>query len=323
MGAAGEGTSWLAPLWASLLQPFTDPASRTWWVGLAVTLVLALVLVRPRSWARLAALALHRSSLLDVQLLASGQLLGALGVIPALGGGWWLATALVRSLDATVGAPALDWGPGIVVPLYTVATFVAWDLSRYVVHRLMHEVPALWAVHQVHHSAEVLTPLTFHRVHPLESVIYALRGAVVSGALAGGFYWAFRDGATLWSIGGVHAVGLLANVATGNLRHSHVWLRFGPLERWLISPAQHQLHHARAGALGNYGSALALWDRLFGTLLLSAGRRPARVGLPRGERNHASNALSMLVAPVGAALRTLAPKTARPAPARLGTPSRG
>ena len=36
----------------------------------------------------------------------------------------------------------------------------------------MHRVPALWEFHKVHHSAEVLTPLTEWRQHPLELMLF-------------------------------------------------------------------------------------------------------------------------------------------------------
>jgi sterol desaturase/sphingolipid hydroxylase (fatty acid hydroxylase superfamily) len=55
----------------------------------------------------------------------------------------------------------------------------------------------------------------------------------------------------------------------GNLRHSPVWLSYGPrLGRWLISPAHHQLHHScEPRHWGrNRGFELAIWDRMLGTL---------------------------------------------------------
>jgi Fe(3+) dicitrate transport protein len=305
-GAASEATTWLAPLWSSLHQPFTDPASRTFWVGLLLSVGIA-GLFGGLSLSRALSLATHRSSLLDAQLLVARQLLGAVGLLPAFGGGWWLATGLVRWLDGAVGAPDLGgWSPAAVAALYTAALFVVWDLSRYALHRLMHEVPALWAIHQVHHSAEVLTPLTFHRVHPLESVLYGVRGALVGGVSAGLFYWAFRDAATVWTLAGVHAVGLVLNVTFGNLRHSHVWLRFGPLERWLISPAQHQLHHALDGDRRNYGTWLAVWDRLGGSLVLAGSVPPPRFGL--SAPNHRHDLLSAWFHPLVPAGRALLPR---------------
>src|ERR1039458_8498353 len=37
---------------------------------------------------------------------------------------------------------------------------------------LFHAIPALWEFHKVHHSAEVLTPLTEMRTHPVEIIAF-------------------------------------------------------------------------------------------------------------------------------------------------------
>ncbi len=289
----------------ALLQPFLDPEDRTFWVGLVLAMAIAIPWHLRHggfSWRDL----WSRSSLLDVQLLIARQLVATLGWLPVVGGAAWLATHGVRRLDGWFGAPDLGWSPWVVTGLYTLALFVAWDLSRYVLHRLMHEVPVLWELHQVHHSAEVLTPLTFHRIHPLESLLYGLRGALVTGLCAGTFYWLFRGAAVEWTLLGVHAVGLLFNAATGNLRHSHVWLRFPePVERWLVSPAQHQLHHGLGTDHLNYGTWLAIWDRLGGTWQASGGAAPQRFGLEH--TNHGHDLVSAWVGPVLAIGRRVAP----------------
>ena len=293
----------LAPLIDALLQPLLEPASRTWWGGLLLSALIAAAWTRPWRHGRLAAAASllrHRSNLLDLQMFLGRQLIRLLIGAPAVAGSWLIATRLVRWADAAVGvpqAPALPtWA---LAALYSLTLFVAWDLSRFLLHGLMHRVPALWAFHQVHHSAEVLTPLTFHRLHPVESLLYDLRGAVVTGVVAAGFYWLFRKGDVGWTLLGVPALGFALNVVFGNLRHSHVWLRFpAAVERWLISPAQHQLHHADDPALygRNYGTWLAIWDRLAGTLAV-AGEPPERFGVPRSERNHGDDLLSAWFGP--------------------------
>jgi Fe(3+) dicitrate transport protein len=292
-----------------LLGPFLEPDSRTWWPALLLSLGLA-VLVTGSLRGALGGWALwsHRSSVLDLKLLVARRLLGMLLPPASLGLGYALALALARGLDHTLGVPALPAPPGWALSAgYTLLLFVAWDLSRWLLHRLMHEVPLLWELHQVHHSAEVLTPLTFHRVHPLESVLYALRGALVSGALAGLVFWLWRGQVVELTVLGVNTLGLLLNAATGNLRHSHVWLRFpAPVERWLLSPAQHQLHHGLDPALQrcNHGTWLALWDRAAGTLR-RAPEAPVALGLPPSERNHGHDLVSALLGPLGGVARRL------------------
>lgn len=288
------------------LAPFLDPGSRTFWPGLVAFAVVAIGWHGGRDLVGALALRLwaHPSARLDLALLATRQLLAwitrGLGAGAALG---W-ARALSLALDHTFGVPSTPAVPWLALSIgYTLTLFVAWDASRWALHRWMHTSPTLWQLHQLHHSAEVLTPLTFHRVHPIEGWLYELRGVVVSGTLAGLAFWLFRGAASEWTVLGVHGLGLVANVATGNLRHSHVWLRFPPaVERWLLSPAQHQLHHGDEPGLRNLGTWLACWDRWTGTLAL-AGPTPPRFGLPAGERNHGDSLGSALLDPVGAAAR--------------------
>ena len=95
--------SW--PDWiAAIMDPVTDPGSRTFLLGLAVAVgVAALVEGRVRAglrglWGGLG----HRSSSLDLQLLASRQILRLFGALPALGGAYWIATSLVNPRKSVV-----------------------------------------------------------------------------------------------------------------------------------------------------------------------------------------------------------------------------
>lgn len=248
----------------------------------------------------------HRSTALDLQLYLARQLLGLIFAGSALVTSFWLASRGVMWLDATLGRPVVPELPGwAVMAAYSLTLFVLWDLSRFAVHWVMHRVPALWAIHQVHHSAEVLTPLTFHRLHPLESLIYQLRGLVVTSVVAGLFFWVFREAAQDWTILGVHGIGFLLNLLTGNLRHSQVWLRFGPLERWFISPAQHQMHHAVDLLDTNFGTWLAVWDRMAGTLALAGPEPVTNFGVTG--RNHGHDLISAWWGPVKGMVRALVP----------------
>lgn len=286
-----------------LIAPFVDPGSRTAWFALLSFLVVGGAWHRWHrgTWAGLretlipTRVLVHASSRLDVQLLLARQLLGALGFGVAVGTSAVLARRIVWFLDDSVGRPEVP--VGAVVVLFPVVLFLAWDLSRYVVHRLMHEVPWLWMVHQVHHSAEVLSPLTFHRVHPVESLIYQLRGVLVTGGLTGVAFWLARAEAADVTLLGVNGAGLLFNVATGNLRHSHVWLRFPePVERWLLSPAQHQLHHGLGTDRLNYGTWVALWDRIGGSWAPAPVQPPEAFGV--AQRNHGNDLLSAWFGPL-------------------------
>jgi sterol desaturase/sphingolipid hydroxylase (fatty acid hydroxylase superfamily) len=56
--------------------------------------------------------------------------------------------------------------------LITVALFLAFELGYWINHWLSHTVPFMWQFHRVHHEAEVLTPVTNLRVHPVASFFY-------------------------------------------------------------------------------------------------------------------------------------------------------
>ncbi len=282
---------------ATLASPVLDPASRTWWPGL---LVCAAVMVLAGAGGTLrerlgAHLWRTPSARLDLQLLLLQQTLDLLGMLPRLGAAAVLATAVARGMRATFGAgPSLAWGP-VAAASYALTCFVAFDASRYALHRALHTVPALWRIHRVHHEAEVLTPLTFHRVHPLEAVLYGARGVAVAGVLGGVAFWPWAGEATATTLVGVDALGLLLNVTLGNLRHSHVWIRFpSALERWFLSPAQHQLHHAAdpVGGRSNHGVWLAAWDRMAGTLRTSGEMPPTRFGTSDGASHRLLDALA-------------------------------
>lgn len=296
-------------LLAALAEPFLDPASRTWWGALLASGIIALGLraIGRARWTLSGAWALlrHPSSQLDVQLLLSRQLLRVLLGGGAAAGAWTLGTHTVRLLDRTFGAPQVQIPTLAAVALTSLLLFLVWDLSRFLLHLAMHRLPLLWRFHQVHHSAEVLSPLTFHRIHPVESLLYQLRGSLFTGLGMGLCFWLFRESAQPAELLGVPAAGLLLNVIMGNLRHSQLWLPFpARVERWLLSPAQHQVHHSadprESGS--NLGTWLAVWDRLAGTLRI-AERPPERFGLAFAARNHGHDLLSAWFGPFRGASR--------------------
>lgn len=304
-----------AETWRTLLA-FLDPEKRVFWPFLLSAAAIALAVAwlqapadrrRPAAlarWLLAPAIWWHPSSRLDLRLLLARAVLRALLVAPWMVSAVAVARWVTLRLDGLLGADRVEALPGpAVTALYTLALFIGWDLSRYLLHRAAHEIPLLWRFHQVHHSAEVMTPWTLYRSHPVEGLLFTLRGVAVTGALTGLFWHLFGIAALQAEIWGVNALVFLANLAGGNLRHSHVWWSFGPrVERWLLSPAQHQLHHSvdPRHYHHNFGVWIAVWDRLGGSLLI-AGNRPRRLrfGLPDGDRNHDPRSLwSALIDPL-------------------------
>src|SRR5690606_29459430 len=125
-----------------------------------------------------------------------------------------------------------------------------------------------------------------------------VRGLLTTSLVTGLFLYLFLGTAQELQILGINALAFTFNLVGGNLRHSHVWLRFGWFERLFLSPAQHQLHHGRDVACqrSNYGTWLAVWDRWFGTWRPSPEEPMVDVGL--SEANHRVDGVgSMLVGP--------------------------
>ena len=145
-------------------------------------------------------------------------------------------------------------------------------------------MPLLWQFHKVHHSAEVLTPLTNYRAHPVELFLMAAVPSLATGLVSGIFWYVAADEIGVYTFLGAHVLVVGFN-AFANLRHFEVWISFGPaLNRWLISPAHHQIHHSRDPRHfgSNRGFELAVWDRLFGTLYVPGAVEELRLGLGDG-----------------------------------------
>ena len=275
-----EQLSW-EKLGQSLLAPFAfpfDPAKRIFWLFLLSALVLACITV---SWhkqqfdlrAQLRSLFnfrywFHSSSRTDFALIFTNSVLKITILIPIIGSHlamtMWVSSTL-RSTFGDIDPIQINWW--LVGILYTGTFFLLEDLSRFALHRLMHKSSFLWRFHSVHHSATNLTPFTLLRVHPVEMVIYYLRGLLVFGGVSGLFIYLFRNNVHGFDVLGVDLLGFLFNFLGANLRHTPIWLSFGFFERWFISPAQHQIHHSSAMEHRdkNFGTCLAVWDRWFGS----------------------------------------------------------
>jgi sterol desaturase/sphingolipid hydroxylase (fatty acid hydroxylase superfamily) len=167
-----------------------------------------------------------------------------------------------------------------IILLYTITLFLVSDFTRYWLHRFLHTIPFLWEFHKIHHSAKVLTPMTFYRVHPVENFLFGLRYSLSIGIVTGVFIYFFGAMIDIYLVLGVNIFLFFFSLIGSNLRHSHVPFSYGRfLEKWFISPKQHQIHHSRKHFNKNYGGHIAIWDRIFGTLCLSNSVKVMKFGL--------------------------------------------
>lgn len=225
----------------------------------------------------------HPSTMVDIKIAAFNTFFTATGALSLL---WVAPTITLWLLDRFV---SMTGGP-MVIPetgvwqgaLAAVLLFLTQDLCRYWNHYLHHMIRVLWPFHAVHHSAEVLTPLTFLRAHPAYYALQVLLMSVMIGCVQAVILFAVVGQIEPWVL---YAGTIVFNAYiffAGHLRHSHIWLSYGrTLEHILISPAQHQVHHssARIHHDKNFGEVFAFWDWMFGTLYVPDGPEDLTFGI--------------------------------------------
>jgi len=220
----------------------------------------------------------------DVGLLFLNNAIRLIVLVPMVGVKLAGAIAVTAFFQVTLGdVPVINVHWFLVGLVYSACFFIVEDATRFCLHYLSHIKPWLWRFHKVHHSATVLNPLTIHRVHPVEMILYFFRGFFVFSIVGGAFLYLFRGQVHGLDILGVEMFGFLFNVLGSNLRHTPVWISFGKIERVFISPAQHQIHHSCdiKHQDKNMGTCLALWDRLMGSWMASKEETVTCYGLTR------------------------------------------
>ncbi len=172
--------------------------------------------------------------------------------------------------------------------LYTIIFTLCTDFGFFIIHYCQHKISWLWAFHKVHHSAEVLTPFTANRHHPVDYIMHA----TVAFSIQGLGYFAFTrfygtdiDRLLIIQTSAIHFFYYMS----ANCRHSHIWLGFGPrISCLFISPAMHQIHHSTASQHydKNFGYVLSIWDWIFKTRLIALEKESLTVGLRANERRY-------------------------------------
>lgn len=280
---AEKGTAWGRAVddWlSSLAGLLTAPESVMWWPGLAIGLAgFGWFWRERRSWGRAADY--WRELPIDAGCFLANS------ALPFLLAPWLFTLSLIGNRvgaafagtfsGASTGS-APDW------PLLTaaaLAAFIIGDFALYWTHRLFHAVPFLWRSHRLHHAPPVLTLLTAFRFWPWEQGVH-LSGNMLGQGLGLGLVAGLAGTQVpALTVLGVNAFMLIWGLAFAHLRHSPIPLPFPAwLSGWLISPHMHQLHHSLGDEHRdrNFGTALALWDRIFGTYALPGRGERFRFG---------------------------------------------
>ena len=174
-----------------------------------------------------------------------------------------LANALAPRLDALKLnlLAAQPW------PVQLVVFWVLGDFLTYWMHRLQHRWRWLWAFHSVHHTQTQLTSLTGFRRHPVERLFTDI--VVFFGVLQLVLGVQTRQWLPL----------TVLITAFQALQHAELDWHYGVLEKLIVSPTFHAIHHSPEARHydRNYGQLLSVWDFLFGTA--AEDPRPTRYGV--------------------------------------------
>lgn len=140
--------------------------------------------------------------------------------------------------------------------LQFIEILIVVDFATYWVHRALHEIPALWKIHAVHHSSAEMDWLASSRLHVFEIIFNRFAGYLPI------FVFGFSPAAIYGYLVFVsfHAIFI----------HANLRFRF-PVLRWLLAtPEFHHWHHSsEAPAIDkNYAAFLPVYDLLFQTCYL-------------------------------------------------------
>ncbi len=180
------------------------------------------------------------------------------------------------AVGATLDAAAQGWGlfNRLYWPVWMefVLAVLVFDLAIWAQHLVTHKVPLFWRFHRVHHADRDMDVTTAVRFHPVE--IAASMGLKI------GLVYLLGPSALA-----VLVFELLLN-GTALFNHANLAVPAGldrVLRRVLVTPDMHRVHHSvrREEHDSNFGFALSVWDRLFGTYRAEAQGGPdgMRVGL--------------------------------------------
>jgi sterol desaturase/sphingolipid hydroxylase (fatty acid hydroxylase superfamily) len=274
------------------------------------------------------------SSLADVWFFAFNFFLAGVLLGWAIVSYHLVSSTVGSSLAGALGAlPPAPLPKPVAIALLTLALFLAYELGYWIDHYLAHNIPFLWEFHKVHHQAEVLTPLTNFRVHPVDSIVFYNIQAVVMGITGGLVNYGLGEPVQPFTIAGSNVLVLTFTYLVGHLQHSHFWIVFtGVWGRLFLSPAHHQIHHSTNPMHfnKNLGACLGIWDWLFGTLHVP-GRKREKLNFgvePKVGNVHGLHA--GIVAPVARAFALVKPlpwlrserrSDARPRAAQADAPS--
>ncbi len=156
--------------------------------------------------------------------------------------GWFEPYALIKT------GPTWYW---------FIYAYIVWEFGHFIYHYLGHKVRLFWCLHATHHTPEDMnlsvTYAHFFLEAPYADVIRTTVCLLLGVEPAMLFLIMFIDG----------TYGAFIHVGENMIKDA----RFGFLNKIMLTPSHHRVHHARNPLYmdTNFCNLLNIWDRVFGT----------------------------------------------------------
>ncbi|TPV96966.1 MAG: sterol desaturase family protein [Myxococcales bacterium FL481] len=177
---------------------------------------------------------------------------GALDAVVKLG---------IAALVGTIGI----WDNGLHLAIALPLAVLIAEFAGYWMHRFGH-AGWLWKVHGVHHTPDKVNTWNNNTIHFINTV-YSAAAKTLPLALLG-----FHPDVVL--------IAAFLITLQSFAVHANIDVDAGPLNYLIMTPVHHRLHHStHVDEAQNFGSALTLWDVIFGTFVYQPGQTPTTVGV--------------------------------------------
>jgi sterol desaturase/sphingolipid hydroxylase (fatty acid hydroxylase superfamily) len=135
--------------------------------------------------------------------------------------------------------------------------YVVWEFGHFIYHYLGHKVRIFWCLHSTHHAPEEMNLSVTHAHFFLEAPYADVIRTTVCILLGVQPELLF----TVMFIDGTY--GAFIHIGENLIKDA----RFGFLNKIILTPSHHRVHHARNPLYmdTNFCNLLNIWDRLFGT----------------------------------------------------------
>jgi sterol desaturase/sphingolipid hydroxylase (fatty acid hydroxylase superfamily) len=245
----------------------------------------------------------HASAKADFLFWLSRRIFMPLLVLPltvsTVAAGHFAYWALSNVFEQPV-PPSARAGP-LLLLVFTITMLLAYDLSYYLYHRMQHQIPILWELHKVHHSAQVMIGVTKDRVHPIDELMNHWWDGLIPGLSYGIWLFFVLDPVEV-TVFGLNVYMLRNTILMMDfVRHTHLKFPYGKfISAILISPHYHQLHHSTAqkDLDKNFGLTLTVWDWMFGTLAVPEPDEDFVFGLTDNEHDEYQSLYRLHILPL-------------------------